>query len=97
MLTAFHPAHVMDVLGVLIVLRDMGNGVTRLMGATILDRALPKDVASLGFSPLSVPLTPRVADCVELALASLGARPPPTFTEGRVRPVCEDVTEFYIW
>ena len=97
MLTASHPAHVVDVLCLLLVLRDMGNGVTRVLGASILDRAREEDILRLGFLPLSFPLSPRLSDCVTMALETLGARSPPDFTEVYVRPVCDDVTEFYLW
>ena len=97
MLTALHPAHVVDVLGLVLVLRDMGNGVTRIECASILDRGCGKDCRLPDLVPLSLPLSPRIADFVAVALTSLGGRAETEFTEAKVRPVCEDVTEFYFW
>ena len=94
MVSALRPAHACAAETVTIVVRDMGNGVLRLESCHLLPWRLLGDESGL---TLVFPLPLAVQDCLELAWGSLGSDPARCFSEGRCRPVCEDVREYYIW
>lgn len=97
MLTVLHSAQVLGALAVLIVLRDMGNGVVRLECARLLERFDPRHHLTPGFHPLIFPPSPSVADCLEIARRSTGVCPGHRFSNGRCRSVCDGVTEYCFW
>ena len=97
MLTVLQSAQVLTALALLMVLRDMGNGVVRLECARLLARRDPGRWISPDCQPMAFPASPPVADCLEIARRSLGVRPNHRFTAGRCRPVAERLTEYCVW
>lgn len=97
MLTALHSAQFVGVVALLIVLRDMGNGVIRIEVAKMLEHFRPDTVAHPDFVALPSPFSPRVADSIEAALGGLGVKDRREFTEARARSVCDRITELYVW
>lgn len=97
MLTVLHSAQVLSALAVLMVLRDMGNGVVRLECARLLERFNPRRDPDPGFHPMIFPPSPMVADCLDIARRSVGVCPGHEFTAGRCRPVTDEVMEYCIW
>jgi hypothetical protein len=81
------------------VLKDMGNGVTRLLSASFVCGALPPreffDV--FGASDLPFPLGAHVRDAVDCASAMHGHPTGKEFVGGYMRPLTEQITEFLIW
>lgn len=81
-----------------VVLRDMGNGVTRIEGSKLLDEP-PSTHCREGLecSVLSFPLSVRVEDAVATALASFYVYVLPEFRSGCFRSITETITEYYFW
>ena len=78
------------------ILLDMGNGVTRIE-ATRLLRGPPCDACILEYSTLAFPLSPRLADAVEVAMETFDAFRASPFAFGLFRAICDNATEFFIW
>lgn len=97
MLTALHSAQIVGVVTLLMVLRDMGNGVIRLECARLLGLADPVCNEEPDSHPMVFPPSPAVADCLEIARCAAGVSPCHRFTEGRCRLVCDGVREYRVW
>lgn len=84
--------------GVSLVLRDMGNGVTRLLHYAVVAEVPPKEFFEV-FGPLAVPvpLTDRLSDAMAFAASSLDLDPDREYVGGVMRPLTEDITEFLLW
>ena len=84
--------------GVSLVLRDMGNGVTRLLHYAVVPQVPPKEFFE-AFGPMAVPLplTDRLSDAMAFATRSLDLDPVREYVGGVMRPLTEDITEYLIW
>lgn len=81
-----------------LVLRDMGNGVTRLESYQLLaDPPSEHFREELDYTVLLFPLTAKIEDAVLAAMASLTARGPPLFQSGCFRSITETITEYFFW
>lgn len=81
-----------------LVLRDMGNGVTRVEDAVLMCGDADIACADLiGFAPVQFPLGDRYLDCVASSMIALGADDEASFSAGLVRPVCDRITELMLW
>jgi hypothetical protein len=69
-----------------LVLRDMGNGVTRIENCFIFPTHDP-DCGFAGSIPLLFPLTPKVQDAVDFARSTLLECDLPDFDSGRFRSI----------
>ena len=79
------------------MLRDMGNGVTRVEACDLLSSSpCPSSCEALGCTRLVFPLSDRLVDLLEAALFALDARAPP-YSEACYRFVSSGVTEFFFW
>ena len=79
------------------MLRDMGNGVTRVEACDLLPSSpCPSSCEALGCVRLVFPLADRVLDALDAALFYLDARAP-AFSEACYRFVSSGVTEFFFW
>ena len=79
-----------------LVLRDMGNHVTRLEFVDYITLCPHgKSVPTLGFLPLPLPLPDRIEDALDMARDVLGERITPSTCVCRV--VSDGVTEFVMW
>ena len=84
--------------GVSLVLRDMGNGVTRLLHMAIVPQVPPKEFFEVfGVCEVPVPLTGRVGDAMDYAVRCLDLDPVREVSGGIMRPLTEDITEYLIW
>lgn len=88
-----------SVAAVSLVLRDMGNGVTRILHFAAVRGSLPPreffDVFAT--SDVPVPMLGRVADAAAIAASELWLDSGPCFAHGYMRPLTEDITEFLLW
>lgn len=82
-----------------VVLRDMGNGVVRIIHFAPVFGPLPSSEGFDPFGAVSVPfpLHSRIQDAVCLALCELGLDPSRTFSTGFMRPLSDDMTEVIVW
>ncbi len=98
MITAVHTAEIVGAISLLMVLRDMGNGVSRVEAARVLDGL---GSVPFGFhpdaTPVLFPLSAAVQDCVDVSLGLNGAESPPLFQDGLARYVCDAITEVWLW
>ncbi len=80
------------------VLRDMGNGVTRLLHYAVVAEVPPKEFFE-AFGPMAVPmpLTDRLSDAMGFAANLLDLDPQREYVGGVMRPLTEDITEFLLW
>ncbi|MBV5333022.1 hypothetical protein JZU54_05605 [bacterium] len=81
-----------------LVLKDMGNGVTRVLHAAQMGEVPPPEFFAM-FRPtsVSIPLIDRVSDALEVASASLGLDPKREYVGGYMRALTDNITEFFIW
>lgn len=81
-----------------LVLKDMGNGVTRVLHAAQMGEVPPPEFFAM-FRPADVciPLIDRVSDALEIASASLGLDPNREYVGGYMRALTDNITEFFIW
>lgn len=91
MLHALQPGAVLGVFALLVVLRDLGNGVVRVEGARFSEvpPLVPDCVA------LAVPFSAVVSDALSCALGALGVQR--EFSAGLARSMSDDCTELYVW
>lgn len=97
MITAVHSAEMAGAVTLLMVLRDMGNGVIRVESARVLDRLVALSGQFSDTIPVPFPLSPRMQDCVEVSMELAGLGQPPPFRDGLARCVCDAVTEVWLW
>lgn len=78
-----------------LVLKDMGNGVTRVLRVAFVEGAIPPREFFDPFDPTDVPfpLCPRLRDALDCAEAALEAE----FSGGVMRTLTDDITEFFLW
>lgn len=81
-----------------LLMRDMGNGVTRIEGPQLLDvfPALPF-LEALDCTTLHFPLSGRVEDAVLASMAYLTVCGPPAYRAGCYRSLTETMTEYFFW
>jgi len=80
------------------VIRDMGNGVTRILHAdAFADVPPPEFFEGFRASAVPSPLVPHVRDAVECAALVVGVDPLREYVGGFMRALTEDITELFIW
>ena len=86
-------------IAVSLVLRDMGNGVTRVLRAACVMGSVPPreffevfDVAEVPF-----PLCERLKDALDCAAALGGYDAGRDYSGGVMRTLTDDITEFFLW
>ena len=84
------------VCAVSLVLRDMGNGVTRVLQADVVAEVPPPEFFE-PFRPSNVPIPLPVRVVDALACAALGLDPDREFVGGYMRSLAGDITDFFIW
>lgn len=97
MITAVHSAELAGAVTLLMVLRDMGNGVIRVESARVLERIGAISGQFADAIPVLFPLSPRMQDCVEVSLELAGGLRFPEFRDGLARCVCDHITEVWLW
>jgi hypothetical protein len=93
------PANV-ETVAVSLVLRDMGNGVNRVLSiACVAGQPPPSDFFELfaGTIPVPLPLSERLRDALDYAVACCELAPPLEYAGGFMRPLTDDITEFFLW
>lgn len=81
-----------------LVLKDMGNGVTRVLHAAQMGEVPPAEFfVMFRPAPVAIPLLERVSDALEVASASLDLDPSREFVGGYMRALTDNITEFFIW
>lgn len=85
--------------GINFTVRDMGNGVIRLLSVAALEEIPPMEFFSaFGPIPLVFPLPGKVSDILEFAQDELGLIAGLIeFSGGVMRPLTCDITEFVVW
>lgn len=97
MITAVHSAELVGAITLLMVLRDMGNGVIRVESARVLHRLAGFSGQFAEAVPVMLPLCPKMQDCVEASRELAGLKAHHPFRECRARCVCDRVTEVWLW
>jgi hypothetical protein len=82
-----------------LVLRDMGNGVTRVLHAACVGGGVPPAdfFEVFGAAEVPIPLGPRLRDALDCAMLTCGCEAGREFAGGFMRPLTEDITEFFVW
>lgn len=82
-----------------VVLRDMGNGVVRILRFAPVPGPLPPSAGfeRFGAVPALFPLHSAISDAVGVVLGELGLDPSRTFSDGFLRPLSDDITEVLVW
>lgn len=87
-----------DALAVSLVLRDMGNGVTRLLQLEIMPTAPPTEFFE-AFKPtcVPIPLPEKVADLLRCVSPFYGIDPDRRYVGGFMRSLSDDITDLVVW
>lgn len=82
-----------------LVLRDMGNGVTRVLHVACVEGGVPpaEFFEVLGAAEVSFPLGTRLNDALECAVQTCGCEVAREFVGGVMRPLTDDITEYFVW
>lgn len=81
-----------------LVLKDMGNGVTRVLHAAQMGEVPPPEFfAMFRTADVCMPLIDRVSDALAVASSSLDLDPSREYVGGYMRALTDNITEFFIW
>lgn len=97
MCTALRSEKQVETSALRIVLRDMGNGVTRIESCQLLERPLVVVADCPELLRVVPPLGHEMEDLLGCALASLGLDPSVEYGDCWARSVCDGITELHLW
>lgn len=82
-----------------LVLRDMGNGVTRVLHAALIEGGVPPPEFFEVFEgcEVPVPLCGKLSDALGSAVLAMGGDAAREYVGGYMRPLTEEITEFLVW
>lgn len=85
--------------GVSLVLRDMGNGVTRVLRVACVEGGIPPPefFETFGAVEVPIPLCDRVQDALAAAAFVGDYNPDRDYLGGVMRTLTDDITEFFLW